>query len=97
MGMEDAPRGDALLVRADHAITADLDANGMILDPEAGQFIELNPVAFRMWEMIAAPISIAELCERLVAEYAVAPDMCRAEVDRWLADMRARGLVRLKA
>ena len=47
----------------------------------------------RIWELLAEPVRVGELCNRLQAEFEVSSEECVADVVPFLASMQADGLI----
>lgn len=65
----------------------------LLLNAATGLYHGLNPVAARIWELLADPVDETELVARLVEEFVVTPEACRREVDAFIAELRERGLI----
>jgi len=65
----------------------------MMMSPEHGKYIGVNEVGARIWELIETPRDVATVCEELQREFEVSPDVCKAEVDSFLAEMEKHGAV----
>lgn len=78
--------------RAD-APAAPLGDRLLVLDVPRARFVGLNAVAARVWALLETPRSADDLVARLLAEYEVDADTCRAETGAVLVDLVARGLV----
>jgi len=65
----------------------------MMMSPEHGKYIGVNEVGARIWELIEAPKDIATVCEELQREFEVSPEVCKAEVDSFLAEMEKHGAI----
>lgn len=68
------------LVRDNSLTTAELDEEVVMLSLETSRYYGLNPIGSRIWELLAQPRTIAELCATLEGEYDVAPEQCEREV-----------------
>jgi hypothetical protein len=54
----------------------------------------MNVVASRIWNLLATPIRICDLCAALHSKYKVDPDVCERQVVDLLEGLRAEGLIR---
>ena len=81
--------------RAPNKVAAEMGDETVILDIESGHYFQLNKVGARIWSLIEAPLSVAEICAKLEAAFEVDHDTCRAEVVSFLDTMRGKGLVRI--
>lgn len=58
--------------------------------------IGITEVSARIWELIETPQEIDTLCTQLRKEYAIPPDVCRAEVEAFLNELAGHGAVALE-
>lgn len=65
----------------------------MMMNIEGGNYFGLDPIGRRIWELIAEPATIADICARLTSEYDVAPDTCQAEVLTFLTKLADHGII----
>lgn len=69
----------------------------VMMSAAKGNYIGLSEVGARIWELLDMPRTTDDLCAALVAEYDVAPDTCRAEVDHFLATLASHDAIRIDA
>ena len=62
---------------------------------DAGAYYGLEGVARSVWESLETPLTFTALVDRLVKEYKVAPDICSADLQRFLTEMEREGLLRV--
>ena len=65
----------------------------MMMSPEHGKYIGVNEVGARIWELIETPSDVTKVCEELQREFEVSPEICKAEVDSFLAEMEKHGAI----
>ena len=75
-------------------ISGQIDDEIVMVDIDKGSYFSLNAVATRIWELLTEPLTLETLCDRLLTEYDVNPEKCRAEVVEHLTKMQTLGLVR---
>lgn len=78
-------------------VSTELGDEVVVLGAEAGQYFGLNEVAARVWTLLQAPITVAALCDGVLAEYEVDQEQCRADVLELLRDLLAKGLIDVRA
>ena len=83
------------VARSEAIVFTELDDTVLMMDVEEGRYYELEPVGARIWALIESRPRIAEVCEALVADYEVAPDVCGDEVREFLNELRRREVVRI--
>jgi hypothetical protein len=66
----------------------------VLLDFQSGMYYGLDPVAVRIWQLIAAHQPLGAIVETLLAEYDVTREALEKDVDALLEDLQRRGLVR---
>lgn len=75
-------------------LSAELDGEAVVLNLKDGVYFGLNPVGTRVWALLkAAPRSVAELRQAILAEYDVAFDQCDADLRALLDALKEHGLV----
>lgn len=79
--------------RSDAIMAAPLDETVLLLNADTGRYHGLNPVAGRIWELLAESQTIDTLVDQLQREFDVAPDTCRQEVQALVDGLRERGLL----
>ena len=77
----------------DGFIEAEIDDEIVALSIEQGTCYGMNRVASRIWNLLAKPIRISDLCATLVASYRVDHDVCKRQVLDLLEELRAEGLI----
>lgn len=82
-----------LFHRTADVFAAPLKDSTLLLNAATGLYHGLNPVAARIWDLLAEPIDEDGLVAALVAEFEVSEEDCRREVAALLAGLRERGLV----
>ena len=71
------------------------DQASILLDPQAGRYFSIEGAGMTVWAALAAPSTVASLCERVRAEYAVDHATCERDVVALLGDLIDRGLVQV--
>jgi hypothetical protein len=73
----------------------EFDGEAVILNLQTESYLGLDPVGTRMWALVTAAPRIEEAFAALLAEYDVAPDVLRADLQRLLGQMLEHGLIEL--
>src|ERR1044071_5109651 len=88
---------NAIVVRNDRLLTAEVDGELMAMSIERGVCYGLNTVGTRIWTLNAEPHTVEELCAQLQSEYEVDAAQCREEVLDLLEQLRAEGLATVRS
>jgi len=87
---------EPLYERSTQLLEANLGDELVALDAEGGNCFGFNSVATFVWGQLTSPKTIAELTERLVAEYDVSREQCTGELQELLADLIQKRLIRVR-
>ena len=82
-----------MVARSKGFVDAAIDDEVVILSIEHGICYGLNRVGSRIWNLLAKPARIGDLCATLLAEYRVDASACEYQVVDLLEELRAEGLV----
>jgi hypothetical protein len=72
-----------------------MDGELVMMGQEQGEYYGLRDVAASLWQHLAEPRSLDELCALVAQEYAVTAEDCRDDVRVFLDQLRAKDLVEL--
>ena len=86
---------DNLVKRSDGVIDAEIDNEIVVLSIAQGTCYGLNRVGSRIWNLLAKPSRIGDLCTTLLREYEIDASVCEREVLDLLEELRAEGLITL--
>jgi len=67
--------------------------DSVLLDPASGRYFELNSTGTRIWELLAAAPTRAELVAALAAEFEAPTVEIEADVEALVSELSARRLV----
>lgn len=84
---------DTVVARRDDILEAEVDAEIVALDVEAGNCYGFNKVASRVWGILAQPARVGDIVTRLTADYDVDAQTCEQQVLELLEELRGQGLV----
>jgi hypothetical protein len=69
----------------------------VMMSVAAGEYYGLNAVAARIWELLARPMTVAQLCTQICAEFDVDAQTCEAAVTRFAGELIDNGIVHASA
>jgi hypothetical protein len=81
-----------VVIRNRDVLEAAVDLEIVAFSIEKGTY-GFNPVASRIWQLLANPITVADICKVLVNEYEVDRETCEKEVLDLLEQLRREGMV----
>jgi hypothetical protein len=81
------------VVRRAEPLTAELDGETVMFQPDAGSYFALGVVGTRVWELLTEPRSVADLCATLRSEFAIDAETCRTQVLAFVNEMHEKQLV----
>lgn len=87
---------DSIVVASKDQMAADIAGEVVLLGVTAGRYYGLDSVGARVWQLIQAPTSIAEVVRTITAEYDVAPERCEADVLALFQKMIGAGLIEVR-
>ena len=68
----------------------------VMMSVERGNYIGLSEVGARIWQLIEVPRDVDAICAQLMREYDVPPELCRKEVEDFLAELTKQGAAALE-
>jgi hypothetical protein len=80
---------------AAHAVSCELAGETVILDMKSDRYFALSAIGTQIWNWLQTPCTVESLCARLVQEYEVTAEQCRADVSALLDQLLQQGLVRI--
>jgi hypothetical protein len=89
------PPATTRVARRDGVIAQRLLDETVILDPDAGLYLRLNPSGSWIWEQLDGPQSIETLAGALADEYGIEHSRALADVAAFARELSARGLTDL--
>jgi len=88
------PPDDATtLARPTNLVASEIDGEAVILDIDSGQFFQLNKIGSRIWDALATPKTMRELCRLMQDAFDVDPETCRHDIAGFVGQMTHHGLV----
>jgi hypothetical protein len=81
--------------RIDNVLDADIDDETVVMDIDKGRYFGFNETGTRIWGLLAQPIVIRDLCDKIMAEFEVPREQCEQEVFDFLGGLLTRGLLQV--
>jgi hypothetical protein len=87
---------DAIVAASRDQVSSDLDGEMVVLSMQDARYYGFDGVAARIWELVRAPIRVAELRDTILAEYDVPAARCEADLLAFLGEIAAKGLLEVR-
>ena len=84
---------DSIVVRARELPSAEVDDDLVLIDLATNNYLGLDSIGRRIWELIETPRRIDALCATLAETHSGAGDEIRADVIAFLGELHDEGLV----
>lgn len=89
---------DTVVAQSPQQVSCDLGEEIVVLSLKNGAYYGLDPVAARIWTLLAEPRTVAGIRDALLSEYTgVSPDRCAREVMSFIRQLDKWELVELDA
>lgn len=88
----DRIRLDSVVARGAEHVEAQMGRQTVMMSIEHGKYFALEGTAQRIWELMAEPVRVGEIVDRLVEEYDIDRERCTAEVLAFVNELMANGL-----
>lgn len=83
-----------LIMRDPDIIAAYMDGETVMMSIEQGEYYGLSGIGPFLWEQLAEPVSIEELCRRVIEAYQVDEAVCRNDVSAFIGELLENGVLR---
>jgi len=81
-----------LITRSPDLVAADIDGDLVMMSIEQGEYFGITGVGSRVWELLAAPITVADVVRVICVEYAVDEATCQADMQAFIEELIQLGL-----
>lgn len=85
----------ATYVRDPKLIAADMSGETVLMSIDSGQYYGLSGVGSQIWEMLAEPMTLEAVVQKLCATFQIDEAQCRADAETFLKDLVASGLAKV--
>ena len=87
---------NSLVTVAEDQVSSDLGDEVAILGLKSGVYYGLDPVGARIWTLLQAPTTVAQIKQTLLQEYEVEPERCQRDLLELLNQLAAENLITVK-
>lgn len=86
---------ETYVARVEGLMTAPVDEELVILNLAGNNYVSLDSIGRRIWELLDSPIRVDELCRRVEKEYSGEQARIAADLLAFLTQLERDGLVRV--
>jgi hypothetical protein len=79
--------------RRSDLLSEEVEGATIMTNIASGYYYGMEKIAQRIWQVLAQPTRVAELCAALTVEYEVEPATCERDVLEFLNVLEAEGLI----
>ncbi len=83
------------VVRDENAPSAEVDDEIVLLPSTLDEYLALDDIGRRIWELLRIPHQVGELCRKLSLEFDASAEQIGADVLPFLEQLARKGLVRV--
>ena len=83
--------GVSVIGRVADWVSARVEDEMIMMNVERGKYIGLTETGARIWDLLAEPRTVEDLCAELCQEYDITAGQCRAEVEAFVLEMQKQG------
>lgn len=86
------------IVRTDGPLSATLDSEAVLLEPDGGVYYGMNDVGTLVWEEldVEEPTSVADLRTSMLEAFDVEPSVVNRDLQEFLSELREAGLIEVR-
>jgi hypothetical protein len=95
MKQSDAVNSDTVVVQTEDIFSSELDGETVLMSLTQAAYFGLDSTGQDIWNMIAEPYRVADLCDRLVAEYNADRSIIEQDVRAFLNELNKEGLIQV--
>jgi len=81
--------------RNNEILASDMDGEIVMMQIETGKYYNLGRIGGIIWNMLAEPIEVEEVIEKLVDQYSVSKEQCELDTLPFLQQMQQQGLIQI--
>lgn len=88
---------DTVIVRNPDLPAAPVDDDLVILDVARGHYVGLDAIGREIWDSLAAPIALNDVCARLSLRFNASAETIAQDVTMFIRELVDRGLISIHA
>jgi hypothetical protein len=84
---------DTVVSQVEEIITSDIGGETVMMSLENSAYYGMDTVGSRIWQLIAQPMTVSNLCDVLQTEFEVEQETCRQDVLELLTNLYQANLI----
>jgi hypothetical protein len=84
---------EAQFAHAPDVLGSEVCGELVLLDSKNWNYVELDDIGSRIWELLKEPRTLSALVAELIREFAVNEELCRVDTEAFLLDSIKNGIV----
>ncbi|MDW7755892.1 MAG: PqqD family peptide modification chaperone [Brevefilum sp.] len=84
---------ESVITKNENIFSGQIDDELVMVSIDSGSYYVLNSTALRIWELLESPLSISEICDKLIKEYEIDPQACRTEVVKFVKLLEEKQII----
>jgi hypothetical protein len=82
-------------VQAENLVSSELDGETILMGVNQAAYFGLDATSQRIWDLIAQPKKVSDVCDQLIEEYDVDRATCEQQVFSFLTELNKESLIRV--
>ena len=83
---------ETVVARGTEHVEAEMSGQTVMMSIARGKYFALEGTGRRIWELMAEPVRVSEIVDRLVEEYDIERERCAGEVLAFIGELFENGL-----
>jgi hypothetical protein len=86
---------DSIIRKRDGLLTQNVDDATVLGNAATGCYFGVDQIARRIWQLLDQPRTVDALCEALLQEYEIDPEVCQKDVMEFVNELSREGLIEI--
>lgn len=82
------------VIRVSDILSTEVNGETVLLSLERQRYFGMRTTSQRVWQLLEAPRTLAQICDQLVSEYDIEPRACEREAEVFMRDLWQQQLIR---
>jgi len=85
-----------IISRHENPLASNLDGEVIMMDPEDGNYYNLNRIGSVIWEFLEKPAAFDDICREITSRFDVTEEVCRQDAAEYIEKMHEYGLMKIE-